>query len=586
MPAPPGHRVRERVWKSLSPYRRFMKHPVVRWGVVAVIAGGMIYGAFFHEQVRLAYHEWMARRFAASARSFTAKGDTASAAIQARLAFKHQPFEAEWWTLNADVGGMEGQALQQALWLGKAFELAPTKENALKAIRAAAEAREPEALQAVLPEAAKRFEDDADVWLAIGRALAAHGMWEEAFRAQKTAERIAPLRNDIQLALAGVLVRSSDAEERKAGRRILVRMRREVAFFFPATRLLAVSWGEEDPARAVRLMDEILGPGAERWPLRMDRWEWLAKSDPAAARRELELLWAEGPLVNQRLGLLNRILDALGPEEAREWFKKMAGPDLSKLGVMYFGWNLRVRLGEWEQLAGEAMLQSDYVRDDSEKLLCRLWQLRAETALGRQRAAALSVRAVKEITLGRPLAAFVAGSRLANWGCRQPAAELLESAAVESTPVYGPALMRLAGIYGQEGDETRAIAVHERLLKARPDDPAAQNRVASTLLALQKDMERALLLAETARDRDKENPGYQATWARALALNGRAVEAVRVYELLPAKFADQPAVRVLRADALRMAGRAEEARALIKGIEPAKLGPVARRVFEGIAAAG
>ena len=109
-----------------------------------------------------------------------------------------------------------------------------------------------------------------------------------------------------------------------------------------------------------------------------------------------------------------------------------------------------------------------------------------------------------------------------------------------------------------------AIAAYETVLRAEPDNPSATNNLA-WLYALKKDP-RAVALAEAAYKRDPGNPDIADTLAWILVQNGGNARGLALLETAAAAPTAPPEMRYHLAVALKNAGRAADARRILRAL--------------------
>ncbi len=136
---------------------------------------------------------------------------------------------------------------------------------------------------------------------------------------------------------------------------------------------------------------------------------------------------------------------------------------------------------------------------------------------------------------------------------------------LKSTPNDHEALYRLAQVEERAGNPDSAIAIFRRLIDADPKDASALNDAGYLCADRGIHLQEALEWTERAVALDRNNPAFLDSYGWALFRLGRYSEAVAQLEEA-AKMSPQPEIRIHLAQALRGAGRLDDARRVLREI--------------------
>jgi predicted Zn-dependent protease len=122
--------------------------------------------------------------------------------------------------------------------------------------------------------------------------------------------------------------------------------------------------------------------------------------------------------------------------------------------------------------------------------------------------------------------------------------------------------------------KTRALAdVLDKLSAANPTDGRLKNNLASVLLLLKSDMEKAHRLASESYGISPNDPFVDCTYAYSLFLQAKPTEAVKVMDQMKSEYLKNPSVAAYYGVIEALAGHKEAARAPLKLAERAHLLP-------------
>jgi len=141
------------------------------------------------------------------------------------------------------------------------------------------------------------------------------------------------------------------------------------------------------------------------------------------------------------------------------------------------------------------------------------------------------------------------------------------------------ALTILQRDYFLAGNTRGCLNTATRRLELHPDDQFAQNDVASFSLLLDSHMERALVLARIAHEKQPQNPVAAVTYAFALHQHGRTEEGLKLMRGIEEKLLHQPAFAAYFGVLLADGGTDRESAQFLEIAQSGKLLPEERAMI-------
>jgi tetratricopeptide (TPR) repeat protein len=168
---------------------------------------------------------------------------------------------------------------------------------------------------------------------------------------------------------------------------------------------------------------------------------------------------------------------------------------------------------------------------------------------------------------------------LANsWNWNEEKVEILW-AIVKRAPREDWAWQSLLQMYNATGDTEAVLRVYSALLENNPNSHELRNNVASLMLLLNRDLEKAADLARQAYEADRTNAVVASTHAFALFRQGKATEGMRVMDTVPEASLRRPEIALYYAVLLNASGQREKAASFIALAEKARLLPEERQLL-------
>jgi tetratricopeptide (TPR) repeat protein len=560
--------------------RRAWGRPHVRrWLIIGfILAVGL--GAVAYRQSRPVITARKAQSWNATAAQDIDRGDFLHAQDLLKKSLLASPAQAETWRNYARLLGALNDP-DRACAEFHAWTLAPEPAQAARALIAALEETQPDLAMRFATRMQEAHPGDAAVWHLSGIAAAMHGDPRQAASWLATARRLAPDDRRIHLSEATLRVASEDSITAAQGTEFLRSVANDPVLGVPATLALAAIVATTNTEAALLLLDPVALRNPNDWLIARQHLDLRAIVDPSALPPDLQRAWDLAPTPVARVGLLWRSLDAVGPESASALFERLPQSERDSLSGLVFACELAARAGHWRDVDHLASQQIVDLMPPAQELLVMLVMLRTHQAEGNEAALRKVRDRALEIVAPDARLAEQAGALLELWGLGSLALEHYELAARNGTGrLRRDALARLAGIYHDQRDASRALRTIERLLQESPNDPVFRNNLAAYLLILNRSDVRTLPFAESAHKAEPEHPEFAETYARALTAANRPAEALALLDALPDSAKKLSSVLLTRALALKAAGRPAESREVAARIDAPSLFPEDRKLVD------
>jgi tetratricopeptide (TPR) repeat protein len=152
----------------------------------------------------------------------------------------------------------------------------------------------------------------------------------------------------------------------------------------------------------------------------------------------------------------------------------------------------------------------------------------------------------------------------------------------ESKKIAEPALFALHRIYAANRDTPALYRLMERAVELNPDDLVALNNVVYIGLLLEVDSPQFERLVERIGEHQQRDIRFASTYAHALLLRGRAMEALELLESYPPEVLASPSVALSHSAILEAVGRSVDAQHALSHVDAEKLFPEEEVIFERI----
>lgn len=573
-------------WSLRYWWPRLQERKLLCAALFAVLLAAPFAGMVAFERLGSAYHAFRADRYYRSARRFLDAGDPASAKIELQNSYRHDPGRIESIRLYAQTletlcdPGFFPAAFQA--WLAEPDDPDSTK----RALRAALAADSDEIASELVARVLKGTWRDAGLWLLAARFLLEKGHHAEAYGAAAKARDIDPKSDEARWAVATMAAHGNKPELREEGLAELRALQRQPERHRQASWWLASALARDDPEGAMAVLDGLIDQHEDAWQARLRRIRIEHRVRPEKTPASLDALWGATTNAAVRAATVEMALNLRQTDAAGQLLASL--PEDARLRLPFALFQLRVFAAgkEWDKVLELANGASARCAEEAEQAALRPWIYKVHRERKDQSSAAASLRLLLNRCMGRPWAALDAAQRLIRLGLRDEAAQVLGLFADAAGPMGRHFRWRIELLRAGQGRVRAMLEIAEQGLGADANDPRAMNNAAACLLLLGEDPGRALELAQRAVALKPDRPHYRDTEALALAANGRLADALAIYETLPLDRLNQPDFRVNRAFVLMQAGRTEEARRLLVGIDTKALLPEQLRMVAAVQGEG
>lgn len=488
---------------------------------------------------RPAYRQWKQDRLLALAREAMARGDLREAGLAARQTLKVNPGNLEACRLMAQI--TESLRLPAALdWWQRVVDLAPEAlSNRLELARCSLLEGDAARAARVLEAAAPPQQTNA-AWLQMAAMVAASlNRPAEAERHLAEALRLDPTNRLIEVNRAILRLQARDPQVAEQARGALEQLAADPTARPHALRHLALTAIQRGNfAAALQYTKQLVADRDARFADRLLHLQALRRGDPPAFESALAELQraCSNDLTRVRM-LAGWLLEQGLVAETERWLQTFPPEVQRKPAVLLMRAECLAAQTNWAGaqtlLQGEKWAEEDFLRQALLARACR--ELRQDFASQSEWRGAVRAAASRARALG------VLAQLAARWGWEREREELLWMI-VERYPGERWALQALAELYLARGDTRGLHRVYSKAVEYNPNDHAARNNLASVMLLLNAQPQRAHELAREAWSRATNNAAFAATYAWSLHLQGRTAEGLRVLESLSPDRLEIPAV--------------------------------------------
>jgi tetratricopeptide (TPR) repeat protein len=552
----------------------------VRLGWVALVAVVLVACTVWLGLPR--YRHWKEVRFRDKAREFLQKTNLAAAWLSGQQALVLNPTNVETLRLLAETAE-RGRQPQAIALRRKIAELEPGNiTNRLLWAQTALEFEPPPCAEATkalegIPETNRRTPDFHTI--AAGLELR-RGNVAKAESHFQTVIELSPTNRQAQINLAVLRLRSPEEPKRAAAQQMLEQMRTDSAARVSVLRSLvafcrqtsqhekALSFSNEMLAEKDATLDDQLSHleilrgtgerGTDAFNAHLEKVQKQLAGRPDDVARLAA--WMQGSQLSER---------------ALAWIETLPKEIQEQLPVPMAVADLYASQKKWREM-------EDYLRDRSwseqEPARHAMVALALRSQGDRESSVARWNRAVRaandQVHLLRGLAQLASA-----WEWRQEAEQVLE-AIVDRHPDESWAFQVLAQQYMIAGNTAGLKKVFSRMAQKDPKDFVARNNLAVANLLLNDEVPRAHELAKEVYEHDKTNPGFVATYAYSLHVQGRSTEALALLDLLDPRHLANPSTAVYHGLILAALGQKDRALAPLEMGAKSSLLPEERRLAE------
>ena len=550
--------------------------------VLVLVVGSPFLVRYGWPVIRPVYHEFRAEQYDARARKFLAEGDGASAAIMVENALRHDSNSADRMRLYAEALQMAGRPTTPVVFAMAWDKNQNDEKLAVETMQVVAAFRSFEVGGWVLPRALAKFPKNAELLFHGSALLALQNDLTRAAALLRAAMELDKDNKDYKFAFCSLQLASGDPAAAKLAEETLGELVKDPNYKARGLTLLATYRAAGDPAAGVKLWDQVLGLEPENFNAKLSKLTSQGRADNSVGAAQFKELRARATNVVQKVKLIESAFSLLGPTGARPLLDVFSDEDKRLVVVMVVLCSVSAAEERWADVLNVVSSSEGVPMEAQDRLTLSLWKLRAEATLGND-SKALATRHEALAYVGRDAERAVkSGQTLEQWGFVPEAAEFYEHAALIEGPFQLQALNHLLRVSTQIRDARRNLVAAEGLAKQFPNEPLYGNNLANILLVLNTDIPRAADLAVKAHQAHPDLIPVTDTYARALTLQGKVDEAVKLYAAMDESALSDGGIRLNYADALYRLGRKDEAAKLVEPVNQSAVYPEQVRLLEDI----
>ncbi len=543
-----------------------------------------LWGPSMRSQLAERYHDFRAGRYAANATAFFDAGDLASARIELQNALRHDPSDAASLILYAQTLHKMDQS-GYALWAFQAYMLRPDDlRTATLALGYALEEGQTEIADFITPRALRLHPNDPNIKILAAHHLVRRGNAAAAARIARQAKDLAPKSPEPAFLLASLSSRVADPATREAALAELRAFREKPEYRARASWALVNALAPAAPDAAIAILDDLARADKTAWQARLRRVALTHRMNPSGTSSALAELWAQAQSPAQRHAIIETA-ETLAPPDAQSFLAVLDETERNSLPNLMSQFRLWARSKDWRRIADRAGGAAQ-TENPTDRVLITLWLAKANAELDHEDAARTCIRTALTRCEGNTALCLRAAMLLQRLGMTEAAIEFYGYLADRAPGQIGAfAHSQIALAAQSAGGAPAMLQAWEKALIKNPGDPQVMNNVASCLLLLGRDAQRALKLSADACAKRPGSVHFADTHALALASVGRIPEALAIHERLPKQRLGQPEFALNYATVLDRAGRRAEAVALASNINQVVLLPeqlAAQRQIMGI----
>lgn len=523
------------------------------------------------------YRQWAAERSLDQANGFLAKTDYRNAALAARKVLGYQPNNIGATRIMAHLAELAG--LPEAIkWRQRMVELEPTiVTNRLALARTALELRNPLLAQLTLENIAETNRNTSAFHQLWAMLELNKGRIKEAAQHLAIATRLEPDNPVLRLNLAAVHLQSETPAEVAAAQKTLLALSEEAGTRRGALQhLVKFAADQKDFARAQQFSEKLVADPGAAFEDRLLHLSVLEGTQAPSLTNYLATVRSEAEQRPERIQTFtawlvghNRTAEALSWLTALPEATTQQQPVMLAISDCYIAQKDWARLDEylkgkkWEHqeflrlalLAGTASKQKDEVKAKS------LWQSAVVEGTG-------SLRALQAL------------ARMAqDWRWAKERDEVLWLI-VERFPMESQALQALEEAYVSNGNTRGLNKLYTYLVDSGVKEVSesmkflfAKNNLASTLLLLKNQLNRAHEFAKDVYRAHPENPAFAATYAYSEHVQGNTQAGLQALEKLKPAMLEIPAIATYYGVLLAANGDAAKAGKYLELARTARLLP-------------
>jgi hypothetical protein len=546
---------------------------------IAIIAVIVLAGEGVFAGARCAaFARWRAEFLAARAEQLAAAGRPEMARITAMkaLAASRDNVRACRALLKSLPKGHAGEAL---LLRSRIADLVPSDTDNLRLLAIlATQMQRFDIAEHAAAELASTAAGEPELFELRTRLAAAQGRMSEAAEA---AARLLELdaKNPVgRLILSLAKLQSADPEVRKGAENELEQLvSMEITRIEALRGLRLAAMLRSDSVRALEFAEKAVADPRAVFADWLARAELAVQMNPPTLQHELAGVTAKAGTDAASLGLIAGWLRKRG-EVGRidSWIASAKIFETDPVTAQMIRADTFISQRDWKSLAsllaGADWKQLDFLRQAH---LARAMQQTGENYA----ASSAWMRAVNGARKNHRDMQMLADIAAAWPGWEENYATLLWRAKEQDAGMLTWALPRLAELYEKQRDAAGLLRVSSEALKADPTNTKARANTAFLSLLLGKDMRLAHEMTAELWEKHPDDPLIAAASALSHLVNREPETAVAAFERVPASAIDDPVIASVRALALAMAGRSDEAQQMADRLDWTALLPKLERLL-------
>lgn len=546
-----------------------------RWLLIWALVGLVVGGILLWPVMQPAYRHFRAQQLAARAQQQIAAADASGARASLDRALHYEPSRADFLMALGDALRAEGSPRYATMLIRAAAIETNRPELATAAVAACVTNGAADLVVPLLDRFMPVHGNHAPFLYWTGRVLATEGRHAEAEAVWLKAAQRAPQDARIQLdvGVQEIGSRKPEVVSRGIQRLEVLQTHQDAAIRFEAAAALANNVAASDPQKASAIWQRYLSSNPADRKAALAQLTVLTKVDPDAASRQVASLWGSASNIDQKLEMISAVAKLGGASTGLELMERLTPAEKTTGKAIALRLELLAEMGRWKEVVETAEVSAE-VRsrfDADEQISIWGWLGLARHAQADVSAFQASIRALEALVGTNAARAMRVGHWLASRGFDFEAAGFFRTASSPNSPRRYQALEALNGLYARTGDRQKRLQACEQLLQLDSENPAVQSELASVLLELGWDRERALKLARDAWERNRASYAFMDTYARALAMNGLAIDGVAMYEQMPPEVLAKDEIRLNYMESLMAAGRFADARLQLNRIRAENL---------------
>ncbi|GEM_PF-6621492 len=546
-----------------------------RWLWAWALVGLVVAAVLLRPVAGPAFRHFQSERLLSKARQQMATGDVSMARTSLERALYYEPARTDLLEVLADALRAEGSP-RYVTMLARAAAIETNRPDlALAAVQACVTNGAVELAVPLIDRFSGMHSDNAELWYWSGRVLEQEGRQAEAAAAWMRACQLAPRDSRIHLGVGIREIASQRPDIVARGMQRLEGLRRDPdgGIRSAAVSALADHAMSSDPRAAAAIWDRYLAENPGDRGAAISHLRVLARVDPASVPGRIATLWANTANLDQRLELVSAVAKISGPEAGWGLIERLTPREKLEAKALVSRLEILAGMGRWPEVVetAEVSAESRSLFGVDDQISVWGWLGVARFSLADVAGFQAASRALEALVGTNADRAMRVGEWLASRGFDYEAAAFFRTASRPNSPRRYAALLALDMLYGRMGDRQKRLLACEQLLQLDSENPAVQSKLASVLLELGWDRERALKLAREAWDKKRASYEFMDTYAHALAMNGLAGDGVALYEQMPPEFLGRDTVRLNYVESLMSAGRFADARLQLNQVKADRL---------------